>query len=99
MAVPVYCPTKAQVVLVLKDPPASAGDMGLEFQLWAGKAPWRRARHPAAAFFFKKITACLFSAVCRLVGARAFSGCGGRSYSLAAVEAPHRAASLVQDEL
>ena len=32
MAVPVYCPTKAQVVLVLKDPPASAGDMGLEFQ-------------------------------------------------------------------
>ena len=33
----------SQVVAVVKDPPANAGDMRHSFDPWAGKIPWRRA--------------------------------------------------------
>ena len=32
-----------EVVLVLKNPSANAGDLRHGFQPWAGKIPWRRA--------------------------------------------------------
>ena len=103
MAVPVYRPTKAQVVLSRKEPACRCRrHERLEFQLWVGKIHWRRARQPTAVFFFfffLNIFIYLFLALCSLVGARAFSGCSGRGYSLAAVEAPRRVASFVQHEL
>ena len=39
-----------QVTLVVKNPPASAGDIRDRFHPWVGKIPWRRARQPAAVF-------------------------------------------------
>ena len=39
-----------QVVLVVKDLPANAGDIRDEFDPWVGKIPWRRAWQPTAVF-------------------------------------------------
>ena len=36
----------SQVVLVVKNLPANAGDMRHGFDLWVGKIRWRRARQP-----------------------------------------------------
>jgi len=33
-------------VLVVKNPPANAGDMRQKFDPWVGKIPWRRALQP-----------------------------------------------------
>ena len=42
-----YWPIGAsQVALVVKNPPANAGDMRNRFDPWAGKIPWRRAWQP-----------------------------------------------------
>ena len=38
-----------QVVLVVKNPPANAGDRR-GFDPWIGKTPWRRAWQPTPAF-------------------------------------------------
>ena len=41
----------SQVVLVVKNPPAKAGDVKRHsFDSWVGKTPWRRARQPTPAF-------------------------------------------------
>ena len=40
----------SQVALVVKNPPANAGDMRLGFDPWARKIPWRRARQPSLVF-------------------------------------------------
>ena len=34
------------VALVVKNPPANAGDMRRKFDPWVRKIPWRRARQP-----------------------------------------------------
>ena len=33
----------SQVTLVVKNPPANAGDIRNQFAPWVGKIPWRRA--------------------------------------------------------
>ena len=38
------------MVLVLKNPPASAGDKKHEFGPWVRKIPWRRKWQPTPAF-------------------------------------------------
>ena len=40
----------SQVVLVVKNLPADAGDMRCGFDPWVGKIPWRRAWQPTAVF-------------------------------------------------
>ena len=41
----------SQMVLVVKNPPANAGDVkGLKFDPWVEKLPWRRTRQPAPVF-------------------------------------------------
>ena len=41
----------SQVALVVKKPPANAGDMKrCGFDPWVGKSPWRRARQPTPVF-------------------------------------------------
>ena len=37
-------------VLVVKNPPASAGDKRHSFNPWVRKIPWRRAGHPTPVF-------------------------------------------------
>ena len=44
----------SQVVLVVKNLPASAGDMRLRFDLRFRKTPWRRAWQPTPAFFLRE---------------------------------------------
>ena len=39
-----------QVVLVVKNPPANAGDMRNRFDPWVGKIPWRGAWQPTPVF-------------------------------------------------
>ena len=41
---------QSQVVLVVKNPPANAGDTRCEFNPWVGKIPWRRERLPTLVF-------------------------------------------------
>ena len=41
---------ESQVVLVVKNLPANAGDKRLGFSPWVGKAPWRKARQPTPVF-------------------------------------------------
>ena len=36
----------SQVVLVVRNPPASAGEIRSGFHPWVGKIPWKRARQP-----------------------------------------------------
>ena len=36
--------------LVIKNPPANAGDMRLRFDPWVWKIPWRRAWQPTPVF-------------------------------------------------
>ena len=38
--------TASQVMLVIKDPPANAGDMRREFHPWIWKIPWKRVGSP-----------------------------------------------------
>jgi len=38
------------LVLVVKNPPANAGDMRLRFDLWVEKTTWRRAWQPTPVF-------------------------------------------------
>ena len=38
------------MVLVVKNPPANAGDMRHRFGPWVGKIPWRRAWQPTPVF-------------------------------------------------
>ena len=40
----------SQVALVVKNPPANAGDMRCGFDPWVGKIPWRRAWQPTPVF-------------------------------------------------
>ena len=40
----------SQVVLVVKNPPANAGDMRLRFDPWVRKIPWRKAWQPTPVF-------------------------------------------------
>ena len=40
----------SQVALVVKNPPANAGDMRHKFDPWVGKIPWRRAWQPTPVF-------------------------------------------------
>ena len=40
----------SQVVSVVKNPPANAGDMRRRFSPWVGKIPWRRAWQPTPVF-------------------------------------------------
>ena len=40
----------SRVVLVVKSPPATAGDVKHEFDLWVRKIPWRRAWQPSPVF-------------------------------------------------
>ena len=40
----------SQVVLVVKKPPAKAGDMRLKFDPWVRKIPWRRTWQPTPVF-------------------------------------------------
>ena len=35
--------SQPQVALVIKNPPANAGEVRPGFDLWVGKIPWRRA--------------------------------------------------------
>ena len=35
---------------MVKNPPASAGDVRREFNPWLGKIPWRRAWQPTSVF-------------------------------------------------
>ena len=39
-----------QVVLVIKNPPANAGDKTFRFDPWVGKILWRRAWQPTPLF-------------------------------------------------
>ena len=39
-----------QVALVVKNPPANAGDLRHGFDSWVGKIPWRRAWQPTPVF-------------------------------------------------
>ena len=40
----------SQVALVVKNPPAEAGDERLGFDPWVRKIPWRRAWQPTPVF-------------------------------------------------
>ena len=40
----------SQVVLVVKKPPANAGDKRCRFDPWVGKIPWRRKWQPTPVF-------------------------------------------------
>jgi len=40
----------SQVVLVVKNPPANAGDIRDGFDPWVEKIPWRRAWQPTPVF-------------------------------------------------
>ena len=40
----------SQVALVIKNPPANAGDIRHGFDPWVGKIPWRRAWQPTPVF-------------------------------------------------
>ena len=40
----------SQAALVVKNPPANAGDIQDEFSPWNGKIPWRRAWQPTPIF-------------------------------------------------
>ena len=40
----------SQVVLVVKNLPANAGDMRCRFDLWVGKIPWRKEWQPTLEF-------------------------------------------------
>ena len=40
----------SQVALVVKNPPANAGDRRCGFDSWVGKIPWRWARQPTPVF-------------------------------------------------
>ena len=40
----------SQVALVVKNPPANAGDKRCGFDPWVGKIPWRRSWQPTAVF-------------------------------------------------
>ena len=40
----------SQLVLVVKNPSTSAGDMRHRFDPWVGKIPWRRAWQPTPVF-------------------------------------------------
>jgi len=41
--------------LVVKHPPAIAGDAGDRFDLWVGKMPWKRKWHPTSVFLPGKL--------------------------------------------
>ena len=41
---------QSQVVLVVKNPPANAGDTRCEFNPWVGKIPWRQEWSPTLVF-------------------------------------------------
>ena len=45
---------EAQVVLVVKNLPANAGDVRHRFDLWVRKIPWRRAWQPTPVFLPEK---------------------------------------------
>ena len=38
------------MVLVVKNPPANAGDLRVKFDPWVGNSPWRRAQQPTLVF-------------------------------------------------
>ena len=40
----------SQVALVVKNPPANAGDMRCGFDSWVRKVPWRRTWQPTPVF-------------------------------------------------
>jgi len=40
----------SQVALVVKNPPANAGDIRHMFDPWVRKSPWRRAWQPTPVF-------------------------------------------------
>ena len=44
------CIWVSQVVLVVKNPAANAGDLRLGFDPWVRKIPWRRAWQPTPVF-------------------------------------------------
>ena len=46
----VACVTSSQVVLVVKNLPASSGDLRDRFDPWVRKIPWRRAWQPTPVF-------------------------------------------------
>ena len=39
-----------QVVLIVKNPPANAGDIEMQFDPWIRRIPWRRAWQPTPVF-------------------------------------------------
>ena len=43
-------PGASQIVLVVKNPPANAGNMRSKFHPWVRKIPWRRAWQPTPVF-------------------------------------------------
>ena len=45
-----YLLQASQVVQVVKNSPANAGDMRCGFDLWVGKIPWRRKWQPTPVF-------------------------------------------------
>ena len=45
-----FIPGAQQVVLVVKNPPANAGDRRRRFDPWVGQIPWRRAWQPTPVF-------------------------------------------------
>ena len=47
---PIYETGASRVVLVVKNLPASAGDMRCRSDLWVRKIPWRRAWQPTPVF-------------------------------------------------
>ena len=49
------CFRASQVVLVIKNPPASAGDTRDSFHPWVGEIPWRRKWHPTPVFLPEKV--------------------------------------------
>ena len=40
----------SDVVQVVKNPPANAGDKRCGFNFWVGKIPWRRTQQPTPVF-------------------------------------------------
>ena len=43
------------MMLVVKNPPANAGDIRLRLDPWVGKIPWRRAWQPSPVFLAWRI--------------------------------------------
>ena len=43
--------TDSQVALVVKNPPANAGDVRRGFNPWVRKIPWRREWKPTSVYF------------------------------------------------